>query len=170
MKRNYLLMSPFLFLTLKVFGLFYDDKLNQLNNQCSAYYNYDEDTKVHVWFTLVNNDPTYHWNIQLATLYENNIKFVDDKCKEIKINKIFNIENLKNKKIGLIVNKEKFFQSIYSITAVRNDGEIWKVPNNKMACIFIISAYAPGKFNRMDWKMNNADCYTKNYETEIYFN
>jgi hypothetical protein len=171
MKKKYIyIVFGLFFLKFNVFGLFRNNNLNQLNNQCSSYNNYDEENNVHVWFTLVNNDPAYKWNIQLSTLYENNIIFVDDKCREIKINKIFIIEKSESKRVGLIVNKKKFFQSIYSITAIRNDGEIAKTPNYKMACIFIISAYAPGQFNRIDWKMNNADCYTKNYGTEMYFN
>ncbi len=104
----------------------------------------------------------YGWFIQISRLYEDNVNFLDESCNQIDINNKFEIPPNRTRKVGMEVTTEKSFNSIYSFTAVRNDGALALVPNHKYACIFVISAYGPGQLNRMDWRQNNADCVVSN--------
>ncbi|WP_186647126.1 hypothetical protein [Fluviispira vulneris] len=121
---------------------------------------------VHVWYTLNNKDLNYSWFVQISRLYEDNVNFLDESCNQIDINNKFEILPNRTRKVGMEVTIEKSFNSIYSFTAVRNDGALTRVPNHKYACIFVISAYGPGQLNRMDWRQNNADCVASNLGTQ----
>lgn len=126
--------------------------------------------KVHVWYSLASEDTKYNWDVQISKMYENNIGFVDENC--IMFNENAKITLLPNsvKKVGMIVLEEKNFSSIYAFTGVRKDSAlIQSPPVRKNSCIFVIAPYGPGQMDRMDWKMNNADCSARNYGTEIVF-
>ncbi|KAB8029110.1 hypothetical protein [Fluviispira multicolorata] len=123
-------------------------------------------SSVHVWYTLNNKDMKYSWYIQISRLFEDNINFLDESCNRIDINNKIEIPPNRTRKVGMEVTTEKSFNSIYSFTAVRNDEALARVPNYKYACIFVISAYGPGQLNRMDWRLNNADCVSSYLGTQ----
>ena len=130
---------------------------------------YPNCASVHVWYTLNNKDPKYSWYIQISRLFENNINFLDENCNKINMNKKIEIPSNHTRIVGMEVTTPKSFNTIYSFTGVRNDEALPLVPNNKYACIYVISAYGPGQLNRMDWKLNNADCVSSNLGTQIDF-
>lgn len=125
--------------------------------------------RVHVWYTINNKDNKYNWFLQISRVYENNIIFVDESCNPVDLNQKIEIPINTTRKFGMIVTEAKSFNSIYSFTGVRNDEELIKVPNRKKTCIFVVAPYGPGQMDRVDWKLNNADCFSDNFGTEINF-
>ncbi|WP_186643869.1 hypothetical protein [Fluviispira vulneris] len=126
--------------------------------------------KVHVWYTLQNDSQT-EWLVQISRLYENNISFVDSSCAPIdNINQKISLQPHEVKKVGMVVNVSKGFNSTYSFMGVRNDAQ----PNpmlskGRVSCIFIVAPYGPGQMDRYDIRSNNADCYSTNYGMNLYF-
>ncbi|KAB8033763.1 hypothetical protein [Fluviispira multicolorata] len=125
--------------------------------------------KVHVWYSL-KNDSQSEWFVQLSRLYENNISFVDANCQPIDINQKLSLQANELKKLGMVVNMAKGFNSTYAFMGVRNDPQ----PNpmlskGRVSCIFIVAPYGPGQMDRYDIKANNSDCQSTDYGTKLYF-
>lgn len=125
--------------------------------------------RVHVWYSFTNLDAKYPWFMQISTIFENNLGFVDENCQFLNTSQKLEISPNSVKKVGMVVLEDKSFQSMYSFLGVRNDEALWKVPNRKMACLFVVAPYGPGQMDRVDWKFNNADCSATDYGTKIYF-
>jgi hypothetical protein len=126
---------------------------------------------VHVWYSLTN-DSKDNWAVQIARLYENNISFVDENCQPIDINQKLLLSPNQTIKVGMTVETEKGFYATYSFMGVNlgnNFSGAVKLPQGVGACSFLIAPYAPGQMHRLDWKLNNADCYSTDYGTNMHF-
>lgn len=129
-------------------------------------------SNVHVWYSLAN-DSQSNWAVQIARLYENNISFVDETCTELDINQKITLSPTQTRYIGMVVDVEKGFYATYSFMGVNTGstatGGNLQIPKGIATCAFFVAPYAPGQMDRVDWKMNNADCYANNYGTEMHF-
>ncbi|APJ03571.1 hypothetical protein [Silvanigrella aquatica] len=129
----------------------------------------NEMKKIHVWYSLNNLDHINSWKVQVARLYENNIDFYDETCNKIKLSDAIEVLPNSTKKVGMLVRVARSFNSIYSFTGVSQDENLVQVPNNKKACVFVVAPYGPRQMDRMDWRLNNGDCYSTNYGLDLYF-
>lgn len=126
--------------------------------------------KVHVWYSLKNQDTKYEWDIQISRLYEDNIGFVDENCNLLSWNKKITLQPNTARKVGMVVFVEKNFSSTYAFMGVRKDETLAQPPPvRKYACIFVVAPYGPRAMDRMDWKMNSSDCFATDYGTEMFF-
>jgi hypothetical protein len=139
------------------------------NPDCTVYLNGTTPKRVHVWYSLSSKDPTYNWFVQISRNYEDNISFVDENCANIDLNQKIVIQPNTTKKVGMVVEVAKSFNSIYSFTGVRNDPALGRVPNRKMMCMFVVAPYDARQMDRMDWKLNSADCSATDFGTQLFF-
>lgn len=136
---------------------------------CSIKLKSGEYKKIHVWYTLNNLDTQNSWFVQIARLYGNNISFYDETCKRVYLSNAIELPANSTKKVGLLILESKAFSSMYAFTGVSNDAELYSIPNNKKACVFAIAPYGPRQMDRIDWRLNNADCYSDNYSMTVNF-
>ena len=126
---------------------------------------------VHVWYSLAN-DSQANWSVQIARLYENNISFLDENCTELDLNQKIVISPAQTRYVGMKVDVEKGFTATYSFmgvnTGTSSNGNL-QIPKGVATCAFLVAPYAPGQMDRVDWRMNNADCYSNNLGTEMHF-
>lgn len=123
---------------------------------------------VHVWYSIVN-DARVNWSVQIARLYENNISFVDEACSDLDITHKFDLSPSQTRYLGMKVNVEKGFSAAYSFMGVASAANPNAGSRGRPACLFAIAPYGPGQMNRIDWKINNADCIANNYGTDMHF-
>ena len=124
---------------------------------------------VHVWYTMTN-DSTDPWSVQISRLYENNISFVDENCADVDLSSKIALAPSTTKQVGMKVDKETGFFSTYSFMGVKNtSGLTAQIPRGIAACAFLVAPYGPGQMDRLDWQMNNSNCYSTQYGTEMHF-
>lgn len=126
---------------------------------------------VHVWYSLINDSKT-DWSIQISQIYENNISFVDEQCQKLDFSKKIDLSPNQLRYVGMRVDTPKGFSATYSFFGVQtgpNSGTVFTVPRQIPACGFFVAPYAPAQMDRMDWNLNNGDCYSQGYGTEMHF-
>jgi hypothetical protein len=125
---------------------------------------------VHVWYSLAN-DSNSNWSIQISRLYENNISFVDENCTPLNLSEKLNLNPKETRHVGMTVTEAKGFDATYSFMGVQSatsQGQLL-LPKSVSACVFLVAPYAPAQMDRLDWRLNNADCYSDHYGTEMHF-
>ncbi len=122
---------------------------------------------VKIWYHFIN-DSQSQWIIQVSHIFDNTISFVDEGCAEWNPNHQMILTPSQNRAIGMKVNLEKSDFAAYSFMGVNVRKDIAE-QKDFPACSFFVAPYAEGKMDRLDWKLNNADCYSKNYGLEMHF-
>ncbi len=130
---------------------------------------------VHVWYSLHNKDSNNSWYIQISRNFENNISFVDESCNKINIDDKIELQANTSRKVGMLVEFERSFNSIYSFTAKKIDTDFYKpqgitnYPIRRKTCIITVAPYGARQMESAILKYNNADCYAINYGTDMFF-
>ena len=97
---------------------------------------------------------------------------MDENCADINLDEKFVLSASQTRSVGMKVNVEKGFYATYSFMGVQTENNLsenLQAPKGIASCAFFVAPYAPGQMDRVDWKINNADCYANNYGTEMHF-
>lgn len=123
---------------------------------------------VHVWYQIKNeSDKT--WRLEISTINAKNLRFIDEKCQEIGDNGI-EIQAGKTALAGMQIKSLSGFTSLVLFSGIEHAQGAPHLENPRLQkkCIIMVEAYGPAMMNKMDWNMNNSDCYSKNQNSEIY--
>ena len=157
-----------------LFTTFNANAQSQQNPSCIINVN-GSPKKVHVWYTLNNKDTNNNWYVQISRNFENNISFVDESCNPFDFNQKIELLANTSRKVGMLVEFDRSFNSIYSFTAKKIDTDFYKPqgitdnPIRRKTCIITVAPYGARQMESSIVKFNNADCYATEYGTEMFF-